>query len=160
VLANQIAARVGSQSPASPRVIFSSPEPKAQETAAILAKTWGLQVLVHPALHEHLRLDAPQDDQMDFHTAVAAVFGHPGEVVFGAESANQAEVRFSQAVDEICALETGNVCIVAHGTVISLFASRRCGVDAYTTWQQLGLPSVLAIRLPGCDRWQIGVEGG
>jgi len=130
-----------------PSVLFCSPEPKAHDTARILGKALKLSVNVHADLHEHLR-PAPIQEKSDFQSSVAAFFAQPGKVVYGEESADQAFKRFNRAVDAICNNETGNVCVVAHGTVISLLAARRCGLDGFELWQRLGLPSLVVVQLP------------
>ncbi|GAB4122161.1 MAG: hypothetical protein Fur005_16970 [Roseiflexaceae bacterium] len=35
------------------------------------------------------------------------------------------------------------IVLVSHGTVISLYLSRVAGVDPFTYWQRLGLPSMV-----------------
>lgn len=128
--------------------IYASPELKAQETAEILGETLRLRIDVHTDLHEHERSVVQWQNKTDFQASAAAFFANPHEVVFGSESADHAYARFGGAVDAICARESGDVCIVAHGTVISLLAARRCGVDGFDLWKRLGLPSVLTLRLP------------
>jgi broad specificity phosphatase PhoE len=39
--------------------------------------------------------------------------------------------------------------VVTHGTVISLFVSRRAGLDGFPLWQNLDLPALVVLRLPG-----------
>ncbi|CAN5257619.1 hypothetical protein BH18CHL2_BH18CHL2_01900 [soil metagenome] len=51
--------------------------------------------------------------------------------------------RFAAAVD---ALDSeGDRIIVAHGTVIALYVSRVAGIDPYSLWQSLGLPSYVVL---------------
>ena len=146
--AERLAPRLTNEIGINTSTIYSSPEPKAQETAANIGKVLNCAVVTHPALHEHLRPLAPEQEQVDFQTCVARLFAEPAAIVYGSESANQAYDRFGMAVDEICANQPGDVLIVAHGTVISLLAARRCGTDGHALWRRLGLPSAVSIHLP------------
>lgn len=42
----------------------------------------------------------------------------------------------------------GNIIIVAHGTVITLFVSRRAGLEPFPFWKRLALPSFVVLSLP------------
>ena len=140
------------------QAVYTSHEPKAQETGQILAEALGLPCETVPGLHEHLRGPVQSLDQAPFERQVAELFAHPDQVVFGYESANQACRRFSLAVDSILARhsEPCSPAIVAHGTVISLFASRRCGLDGFELWKKLGLPFYIVLGWPG---WEvIGIQ--
>ena len=76
------------------------------------------------------------------------LFANPDAVVFGKESASGALARFTRAVDQIVSEETGDVVIVSHGTVMSLFVASRSHVDASELWAVLGLPSYVSLELP------------
>ncbi len=130
--------------------LFSSEEDKAVETAAIVAANLGIDA--HPVAnlheHEHRRVGFVSDRQ--FVSGVRELFAFPAQIVFGDETADQAYARFASTVDHLCARHaTGNIAIVAHGTVISLFVSRRAGKDGFDLWNSLDLPSIAALRLPG-----------
>ena len=56
--------------------------------------------------------------------------------------------RFTAAVDRITDEDSGDVVIVSHGTVISLFVGARADVNAAELWATLGLPSYVALELP------------
>lgn len=69
--------------------------------------------------------------------------------MFGDESADEALARFAGGVDAaVDSTVPGSVLIVAHGTVISLFVAARAGLDAWSLWQRLGLPSFVTLTLP------------
>ena len=76
------------------------------------------------------------------------LFAHPDATVFGNESASAALARFAKAVDQIVSEETGDVVVVSHGTVMSLFVASRAHVDASELWATLGLPSYISLELP------------
>ncbi len=130
------------------RVVASS-EPKAIQTAQIVAAELDLPMETRPNLHEHERPDAVLSSQQEFYTMVARLFALPDELVLGAETANQARQRFSGAVHAL--LEEyldQSLAVVAHGTVISLFVAHTCNLDAFSFWKSLTMPSFVTLSLP------------
>ena len=129
--------------------LYSSTEPKALETAQIVARPRDLSVLEHPDLHEHDRRNVPHMASREFISMVALFFNQPDELVLGEETADEAYARFGEAVDGVLAKEAGDVAIVTHGTVISLFAQRRAGVEPFGLWRRMGLPSYIVLETEG-----------
>jgi 2,3-bisphosphoglycerate-dependent phosphoglycerate mutase len=129
--------------------IATSNEPKAVETAQILAAPYRLKPLVIAGLHEHERSTAaPYLSQPDFEAVVRELFEKPDIPVFGNETANQAHERFSGAVHSILSdNKNSKIAIVTHGTVISLFVSRLTGKSGFQIWSQLGLPCFVVLDL-------------
>lgn len=131
-----------------PEVILSSTEPKAKETAMIVASRFQLDTHVVSDLHEHDRsnvLFLPHDV---FQVSMREFFQKPNDLVFGMETANQAHTRFYRAVHSILTeYRNKTVVIVTHGTVISLFVSRLTGSSDLELWGKLGLPSFIAMDL-------------
>jgi broad specificity phosphatase PhoE len=99
-------------------------------------------------LHEHDRRAVGFLGAETFAARMRDVFAHPDQVVFGTESASAALARFTRAVDGVVREETGDVVIVSHGTVMSLFVASRARVDASELWATLGLPSYVSLELP------------
>ena len=133
-----------------PHRIFTSQETKAAETGHLVAQRLGLPCESFPGLHEHERPQPGLSSLEAFHANVRLLFDRPSEIVFGSESADQAYARFSSAIDgllEKWGKQAGALVVVAHGTVISLFVSRRCGLEPFPLWQSLGLPSAVVIDL-------------
>ncbi len=131
-----------------PELVISSDEPKAKQTAKIVAGKYQLEVCVVDGLHEHDRSNAPYVSQQSFRDSIREFFQKPDELVFGKETANQAYTRFYQAVHSILSEHRNQtVIVVTHGTVISLFVSRLTGNDGFELWEMLGLPSFIAIDL-------------
>jgi broad specificity phosphatase PhoE len=131
-----------------PEVILSSEEPKARQTAEILARHFQLDLQTLPDLHEHDRSNVAYLPHDAFQAAVREFFLRPEEQVFGRESANEAHARFYQAVHSILnAYRDKTVVIVSHGRVISLFVSRLTGSSDLELWSKLGLPSFVALDL-------------
>ena len=130
-------------------VLVSSEEPKAVQTAAIIGEELGLPPEVVPGLHEHDRSGVVGLDREAFLGAIARTFAHPGERVFGAESADEARERFTGVLGQLLArYPERNLCVVAHGTVLSLYVAEREGSDAYALWQRLGLPCYFVLSRP------------
>lgn len=131
-----------------PEVIFSSMEPKAQQTAEILSEILGLEFSVVDGLHEHERRDVPFHSQDDFRSLVRGLFEKPDALVFGEETGAQASERFRKSVDSILnSYGDKKVTLVSHGTVISLYVSWLTGIDGYSLWEGLGLPSIVVLDI-------------
>ena len=131
-----------------PDVILSSNEPKAKETAEILANHLQLDTQIIPDLHEQDRSNVPYLSYDAFQASIHDFFQKPDELVFGKETASQAYARFYRAIHSILNGNTNKTVVnVTHGTVISLFVSRLTGSSDWELWNQLGLPSFVAMDL-------------
>lgn len=132
-----------------PRAIVSSVEPKAAETARLVGERLGIPIETAPGLHEHERDNVGYLGRASFAAAIADFFARPDALVLGREPAARALARFSAAVDGVLtAHPTGNLAIVAHGTVLTLFVAHHTGVEPYAFWRDLGLPALVALCLP------------
>jgi broad specificity phosphatase PhoE len=99
--------------------------------------------------HEHERSSIGILERSVFEYCIANLFHNPHEKVFGDETAEEARIRFEQAVLDITKKyihET--LAIVAHGTVISLLIASANPIDPYTFWRGLGLPALALVSLP------------
>jgi 2,3-bisphosphoglycerate-dependent phosphoglycerate mutase len=137
-----------------PETLIASEEPKAAETARLVAARLGVPWRTAPCLHEHDRTGAPFfADEVDFRASVRALFLRPDELVYGRETANEALARFSAALDAALAPYAGrSVAVVAHGTVNALYVARLWSMDGhagYKLWRRLGMPSLIVARAPG-----------
>ena len=131
-----------------PQVIISSKEPKARETAEIIAKLHKIELNVAENLQEHDRSNVPYLAREEFQASIHEFFLKPNELVFGKETANQAHARFYRSVHAILNdYANKTVIIVTHGTVISLFVSRLTRRSDFEIWNMLGLPSFIAMDL-------------
>lgn len=146
-----------------PSLVVASPEPKAAETAALLAGALDVSWEEATGLEEHHRervsfLPAPGA----FEARVRALFERPEERVFGEESAAEARRRFEDGVGRVLrAHPLATVAVVSHGTVIALFAGARAGVDPAALWARIEMPSFLVFDGPGLElRGEVvGVNG-
>ena len=143
VLAKKLAARLNRYQP---EAIISSVEPKAKDTAKIIAAERNLEIQIVDGLHEHDRSKAGYLHGNEFQVAVCEFFEKPDTLVFGSETANGCHARFQQTVNSILNQNLDKtVVIVAHGTVISLFVSRLTGISAWSLWNDLALPSFIVV---------------
>lgn len=132
-----------------PAAILSSLEPKAIETAQIVTDALHSSFTTMRDLHEHDRSNVAFETRERFEQQVAEFFLKPDQLVFGAETAAQAHRRFANVVHGLIEEHAkGNLVIVAHGTVITLFVSRAMQIDPFALWKRLGLPSFVVIALP------------
>jgi broad specificity phosphatase PhoE len=136
--------------PFTPSLIITSTEEKAIQTGQEITKALGLPLLIEPGLHEHERLQsASQTSREAFGALLSAFFKNPDRLIFGSESAEDAYLRFSSAIDRLIkSFPQTPLIVVSHGTVLSLLVSHRCGVDPFQFWKQLGLPSIIVLSLP------------
>ena len=134
-----------------PTRFITSHEAKARETGQIMADYLGVSFTSDDGLQEHDRQSVPYfANKVDFETAVANFFAHPNELVFGRETAVQATSRFTQAVNQqLAAQPRGNVAIVTHGTVLTLFICQyNLTLNPVQFWQSLTLPCAFVLTLP------------
>jgi broad specificity phosphatase PhoE len=87
--------------------------------------------------------------QEGFRSRVAQVLSEPEKLSMGSETGNQAYERFASAIDIVLGQQDGNLAVVTHGTVMSLFVARAAGIDPVRFWQRLGLPAFVVLSVPG-----------
>lgn len=132
-----------------PDLIFSSSEPKAQETAQIIAQQLVKPLFIVPGLHEHERKTVRFTNEEQFEASVKEFFEQPDALVFGEETAAQSLNRFSNAVYQLISQNRDqNLVVVSHGTVITLFVAANCGIEPFPFWSRLDLPSFVVLSLP------------
>jgi broad specificity phosphatase PhoE len=129
-----------------PAVLVSSVEPKARATADHLAERLALTATTIDGLEEQHRMTAPFLTHSALKRAMRGFFARPAELVFGEETAEAATTRFSATIDLLLDERTdGNLLVVTHGTVISLYLSLCARIDPYPLWEKLGLPSFAVV---------------
>ena len=129
--------------------MVSSTERKAIETAELLAADLRLRVHQDGRLCENDRTDLPILSTEEFESALAEFFSHPDQIIMGRDSANDALKRFGDGVEAaIRACTQGNVAVVTHGTVMSLFVAAHNDLDALAFWRQLGMPGLAVLSIP------------
>jgi len=135
-----------------PAVIVASAEPKATETGQIVASRLAVPIEVIVGLHENDRTGQGWLGTVELEARIARFFAEPDRRIMGNETADDAHARFAVTVEAICTrCPIGNIVVVAHGTVITLYVAHCTGLDPFPFWQRLGLPSFVALSLPGND---------
>jgi broad specificity phosphatase PhoE len=135
--------------PCAPSLIVTSSEAKARQTGKIVADALAVPVEMAAGLHEHDRDDVPHMPSREFLSYMALVFAKRSQRVLGNETADEAMERFSAAIEAtLQAHPEGNIVVVSHGTVISLFAARHSKEDGYRLWRRMGLPSFIVMDAP------------
>ena len=131
-----------------PELIWSSKEPKAIQTAEILADSLGVRVRILKGLEEHHRENVSLMSKEQFGTKIGEFFSNPSEVVLGSETAAQARDRMAAAIDEVVKVGHSDSIVVTHGTVMTLYMAAVAGVRSFCFWRQLGLPSYVVLSTP------------
>jgi broad specificity phosphatase PhoE len=73
----------------------------------------------------------------------------PEELVLGTETTGKAGRRFERGVKSAAAESPpGDMVIVTHGTIISMFVSQLTGADPVPIWESLGLPGLIVVAWP------------
>ena len=139
----RLAARIA---PYAPSAVASSPEPKARETAEIIAGALGLKVELDEGLHEHKRPALAFGTEEAFRARIAQVFAEPAKAVAGGESVDQACARLAKALAEHPARP---LVAVTHGTVLSHYVARALGLDAHDLWRSLHTPDAFVLDADG-----------
>jgi len=141
-----LAERLGAYRPAR---FVSSSEPKAAQTAAIVAELLRTPWEIAEGLQENDRTRLGPLSAEAYEATFAEFFAHPDRLVVGRETADQAHFRFTAAVNRVLERHPeGTLGIVAHGTVITLFVSRAAGLEPFPLWRSLGLPSFIVLSVP------------
>ena len=132
-----------------PQAVWSSREPKAVETAEIVAKAFGVQARTVAGLEEQDKDNVPFFETRDeFERAIEHFFREPDRLVLGAETAEQALGRFASAIDEVISAGHMDSIVVTHGTVMTLYTISVAGVRQMCFWRRLGMPSFIVLELP------------
>ena len=125
---------------------FSSPEPKALETARLLTAA---RVTVVPALREHLRETSDWID--DFDSVVQRAFAQPDVAAYdGWEPLERCRTRVLEATRALLAAHPhGDVVLVGHGTAWTVLVAGLTGSEPdLDRWRALGMPDVWVVEQP------------
>jgi broad specificity phosphatase PhoE len=132
-----------------PPDLVASREPKAAETAWLVAARLGRPWRTAEGLHEHERDAMPWLGRERWEAQIAELFRRPDAVIFGRESADTALARFAAAVGPVVSARPGrDVAIVTHGTVLTLFVARHNPIDRLAFWKALAMPDLVELDLP------------
>ena len=134
-----------------------SPEPKAAQTAELVAIELGLGRHERHGLEEIDRAPQPIMSRQAYIAHNARLFAQSTEAVVGTESAELALSRFSLAIDAAVSatLSTEHLAVMAHGTVIALFVAAPNPIDSFSLWQRLQCPSVVLLSIPAYELLEV-----
>lgn len=126
--------------------LYTSVEPKALETAALVAVSLGLDVRPRPGLQENDRTGFGFWPQDELRLRIRRYFDEPANLVVGTETAQAAQQRFDSAIramlheapDEIIA-------VVTHGTVLTSFVAKHNAIEPFDLWSALVTPSYVVL---------------
>ena len=118
--------------------VISSDEAKAVEAAEIVAGVHGLAVEIRPATHENDRSATGYLPAEAFERHADAFFAHPTESVAGWERALDAQARIVAALADLISGSgpEGDVLVVGHGAVGTLWICHLAGVPIDRGWDQ------------------------
>ena len=139
----------------SPKLIWSSNEPKAVQTAEIVAESFGVLVRIRDGLEEHHRGNVPLMSKEQFSAKVEEFLCNPDQLVLGTKTAVQARDRMVTAINEVVKAGHSDSIVVTHGTVMTLYMAAVAGVRSLCFWRQLGLPSFVALSTP--SMWVLSI---
>jgi broad specificity phosphatase PhoE len=126
--------------------LYSSLEPKALETAALVGVRLGLNVHPWRDLHENDRAGLDFGPLEALQLRIRGFFEAPTELVIGNETANAALHRFEIAVRALASEASGQTAaVVTHGAVLSLFVASHNPVVAFDFWSALTAPSCVVL---------------
>jgi len=132
--------------------IVSSNEPKAVETAELLATELSRTHIVRPDLQENDRTGLGFVGQEAYQNTFRRFFAEPEMVIVGTETAEEARTRFAAAIEAVLEeFPEETLAIVTHGTVISLLVSEPTPEDRFRLWRRLGLPSYVVVSRPSLE---------
>ena len=142
--AEALAGRIAAFAPAA---VCASTEPKAIETAQILAAPLGLAVATDPAFDEHRREHWPFDPDPGVREArILRVLTEFAGSVDGAEPGVAAAARFAGGLEMH---PQRPLMVVSHGTILSLYMAWSASMQPKTLWRSLHLPDALILDAHG-----------
>lgn len=118
-------------------LVATSPEPKARATAEPIAASAGAPLRVDERLAE---VDRGDQELLPRQEYVALASAYLSGVAVGWEPAPVARRRFAAAVAELAEQTDGDLVVVAHGLVLSLYL----GLDP-EEWAAMPLPAVAVV---------------
>jgi broad specificity phosphatase PhoE len=133
--------------------IFSSPEPKALQTAEPAARRWSVTLEIADCLHEVRRPRLIPD----YEDAIARFFSEPETGVAGMKPAIQEAERITRCIKGLAAAHPERaLAIVSHGLVTALFLARLEGRwPTVAEWRAIPFAGLAAVDT---TTWQIAQD--
>jgi broad specificity phosphatase PhoE len=136
-------------------LIFSSPEPKALQTAKPAARRWDIPLKIVNCLHE---LHRPQASLIpDYEDIIGRVFADPEASIAGLEPASRAAERVTGCLHRLASTHPDrNLAVVSHGLVLTLFlAQLKNRWPTVTEWRAVPFGGIAVVNT---DPWHL-IEG-
>lgn len=123
-------------------ILYSSLQTKALQTSLLLSKDNQIPIKTHPDLTELTSITVKFIE--DYEKSVEKLYSNEINRINGGETIEEGMKRFSRAIEEIVLSETGsdNVGVVAHGNILSIFASQFTGKSPYEIHQTIQMPDL------------------
>lgn len=131
----------------SPIRLIASPEPKAQETAQIVAEQLDTPLEIVDGLQELDRRALPIMSRREHERVNEPIFEDFDRPILGSESARVALDRFSAALhSELEVAPEQSLVVVTHGTVIALFTGAHNDTSEFELWKRLRCPAMVVLE--------------
>jgi broad specificity phosphatase PhoE len=123
-------------------IIYSSMQTKALQTAIEITKRYRHVMRAHLGLTELTSITAGYIE--DYEGSVRALYRGDIDRINGGETIEEAKVRFNRTVEKIVRAhaDLGRIGIVAHGNVLSIFASQFEDRAPYAIHQTIQMPDL------------------
>ena len=138
-----------------PEIVFTSPEPKAVQTARHLTD---LPVVLVEEFREHRPESGEWLSKDEFAASVERYFRKSDDRVWG-DSRSETAMRFKRGLNQVIA-EIGDerrCTIVSHGRILCSFMGELAGSSGYEFWKRLSMPAVMKLEVRG-DEMQIDLD--
>lgn len=131
--------------------IFASSEVKARQTAEHTAAELQIPWTTREGFEEQGGRDAPWIEEFqEFLDRVKRLLMFPTELIHGSETGVQTGERFSAAVQGLLQdVPEGNLGIVTHGRVLTLFLAQHTAIDPVSFWRSLAMPYFILLMYDG-----------
>ncbi len=127
-------------------IFYSSLQNKALETAVLLAKPNRTPINTHAGLAELSSITKAFIPNYD--ESVHDLYAGKIEKINNGESLKEGLDRFNKTIEEIVSIEikSEHIGIVAHGSILSLFASQYSDLNAYELHQMIQMPDMAILN--------------
>lgn len=133
--------------------IYSSPEPKALETARPAARRWDIPLAVADDLRE------PRRPRLivDYEATIEQVFANPRKSISGLEPATEAAHRVTRCIKELSEKHAEQtLAVISHGLVMTLILSRlENRLPTLYDWRSIPFTG---LRVIDTEQWQLVEE--
>jgi 2,3-bisphosphoglycerate-dependent phosphoglycerate mutase len=127
--------------------VYSSPYPRAFQTAVPIAEAHGLHVETVDDLRERLLSTEPLDD---WYAEVRRSWDDFGHALPGGESSRTAQARAERVLAGLAARHPGQTIVAAsHGNLIALALNARDEAVGFEFWDAMEMPALFEVEISG-----------